>query len=191
MVVLNKIYTKSGDKGETSLGNGKRVSKTSLRVEAYGDIDELNSFVGIAVSHCSNEIKNKLERIQNDLFDIGADLCIPITEKKDSSQNQLRILENQTKWLENDMDSMNKNLLPLKSFILPGGSKLSSSLHVCRTVCRRAERNIIKLNEKEKINQNIVIYINRLSDWFFISARVSNNNGKEDILWVPGANRQI
>ena len=106
MVVLNKIYTKSGDKGETSLGNGKRVSKTSLRVEAYGDIDELNSFVGIAVSHCSNEIKNKLERIQNDLFDIGADLCIPITEKKDSSQNQLRILENQTKWLENDMDSM-------------------------------------------------------------------------------------
>lgn len=189
MVILNKIYTKSGDKGETSLGNGERISKTSLRVEAYGTVDELNSFVGSAISYSSDILKNNLKRIQNDLFDIGADLCTPVSETEEKLGNRLRILESQILWLEENMDEMNENLSPLKSFILPGGSKLSSTLHICRTVCRRTERLIVRLANSEKINQNIIMYINRLSDWFFISARVANNYGKEDNLWVPGANR--
>lgn len=189
MVILNKIYTKSGDKGETSLGNGERVSKTSLRVEAYGTVDELNSFVGSAISYSSDKLKNSLKRIQNDLFDIGADLCTPITKKEVELGDKLRILESQILWLEENMDEMNENLSPLKSFILPGGSRLSSALHICRTVCRRTERIVIRLDNSEKINQNIIMYFNRLSDWFFVSSRVANDYGKEDNLWVPGANR--
>ena len=185
MVILNRIYTKTGDKGQTSLGDGNRVSKTSPRVEAYGTVDELNSFVGFAINYSFEELTKDLKRIQNDLFDIGADLCIP--QKND--QENLRVVATQVEWLEKSIDIMNEQLSPLESFVLPGGSKLSSSLHICRTVCRRAERETIKLNNDEEVNSNIIIYLNRLSDWFFISSRIANNFGKQDILWIPGANR--
>ena len=185
MVILNRIYTKTGDKGQTSLGDGNRVSKTSPRVEAYGTVDELNSFVGFAINYSFEELTKDLKRIQNDLFDIGADLCIP--QKND--QENLRVVATQVEWLEKSIDIMNEKLSPLESFVLPGGSKLSSSLHICRTVCRRAERETIKLNNDEEVNSNIIIYLNRLSDWFFISSRIANNFGKQDILWIPGANR--
>ena len=185
MVILNRIYTKTGDKGQTSLGDGNRVSKTSPRVEAYGTVDELNSFVGFAINYSFEELTKDLKRIQNDLFDIGADLCIP--QKND--QENLRVIATQVEWLEKSIDIMNEKLSPLESFVLPGGSKLSSSLHICRTVCRRAERETIKLNNDEEVNSNIIIYLNRLSDWFFISSRIANNFGKQDILWIPGANR--
>ena len=185
MVILNRIYTKTGDKGQTSLGDGNRVSKTSDRVEAYGTVDELNSFIGLTITYSFEELTKDLKRIQNDLFDIGADLCVP---QKDNPES-LRVVKSQVEWLEKSIDNMNEKLSPLESFVLPGGSKLSSSLHVCRTICRRAERQSIKLDNQEKINTHIIIYLNRLSDWFFISSRIANNFGKQDVLWIPGANR--
>lgn len=190
MVVLNKIYTKTGDAGETALGNGVRVAKHSMRVTAYGTSDELNSFVGVARLTANAEMDVALSRIQNDLFDLGADLCRPDMEKDaDSEYPPLRMVSAQVARLETEIDAMNSDLEPLRSFILPGGSALSAHLHVCRTVSRRAERLCVELATMEAINSDAVKYLNRLSDWFFVAARVANNGGKDDVLWVPGANR--
>jgi cob(I)alamin adenosyltransferase len=190
MVVLNKIYTKTGDAGETALGNGARVAKHALRVSAYGTSDELNCFVGVARLEASGDLDVALSRIQNDLFDLGADLCRPDMEKDAIAEYPpLRMIEAQVSRLEREIDAMNADLEPLRSFILPGGSALSAHLHVCRTVARRAERLCVELATMEAINTAAVTYLNRLSDWFFVAARVANNGGKDDVLWVPGANR--
>ncbi|MGC3938384.1 cob(I)yrinic acid a,c-diamide adenosyltransferase [Roseobacter sp. EG26] len=190
MVVLNKIYTKTGDAGETALGNGTRVAKHALRVTAYGTSDELNSFVGVARLETSGEIDAALSRIQNDLFDLGADLCRPDMEQDaEAEYPPLRMIEAQVLRLETEIDAMNAELDPLRSFILPGGSALSAHLHICRTVSRRAERLCVELATMEAINAQAVKYLNRLSDWFFVAARMANNGGRDDVLWVPGANR--
>lgn len=190
MVVLNKIYTKTGDAGETALGNGVRVAKHALRVNAYGTSDELNSFVGVARLAAEGEMDTALSRIQNDLFDLGADLCRPDMEQDaDAEYPPLRMIEAQVRRLETEIDTMNADLESLRSFILPGGSPLASYLHVCRTVSRRAERLCVELATMEAINPAAVKYLNRLSDWFFVAARTANNGGKDDVLWVPGANR--
>jgi cob(I)alamin adenosyltransferase len=190
MVVLNKIYTKTGDAGETALGNGARVAKHAMRVTAYGTVDELNSFLGVARLEAKGELDQALSRIQNDLFDLGADLCRPDMEKDaESEYPPLRMVNAQVSRLESEIDAMNAMLEPLRSFILPGGSALSAHLHVCRTVARRAERLAVELATMEAINPAAVKYLNRLSDWFFVAARIANNNGKDDVLWVPGANR--
>lgn len=190
MVVLNKIYTRTGDKGDTALGNGVRVAKHSSRVEAYGTSDELNCFVGVARLDSKGETDAALSRIQNDLFDLGADLCRPDMEKDAQAEYPpLRLATAQVDRLEREIDVMNADLEPLRSFILPGGTALAAHLHVCRTVARRAERLTVMLAEQENINAVAVKYLNRLSDWFFVAARASNNGGKDDVLWVPGANR--
>lgn len=190
MVVLNKIYTKTGDAGETALGNGARVAKHSMRVTAYGTSDELNSFVGVARLVADGEMDDKLNRIQNDLFDLGADMCRPDMEQDaEADYPPLRMTEAQVTRLETEIDAMNAKLSALRSFILPGGSALSAHLHVCRTVSRRAERLAVELATMEAVNPAAVKYLNRLSDWFFVAARIANNDGKDDVLWVPGANR--
>lgn len=190
MVVLNKIYTKTGDDGETALGNGARVAKHSMRVTAYGTVDELNSIVGLARLHADGDLDARLSRIQNDLFDLGADLCRPDMEKDATAEYPpLRIVDSQVDRLEADIDTMNAKLEPLRSFILPGGSALSAHLHQCRTVARRSERLTVELATMESVNPAAVKYLNRLSDWFFVAARVANDDGKADVLWVPGANR--
>ena len=191
MVTLSKIYTKTGDSGETSLGDGNRVPKHSLRVSAYGTVDETNATVGLAKLYADRTlISTQLSVIQNDLFDLGADLCRPNQEKDSEAQYQpLRMTGNQVKRLETEIDLMNKNIEPLRSFILPGGSKLAAHLHLCRTVSRRAERLTVELSNSETVNAHSIQYLNRLSDWFFVASRVANSNGKDDILWVPGANR--
>ncbi|MEP2028293.1 MAG: cob(I)yrinic acid a,c-diamide adenosyltransferase [Paracoccaceae bacterium] len=190
MVVLNKIYTKTGDTGETALGNGTRVAKHDLRVSAYGTSDELNCFVGVARLEASGNLDDQLSRIQNDLFDLGADLCRPDMEQDASADYPpLRMSDEQVNRLENEIDAMNDVLQPLRSFILPGGSPLAAHLHVCRTVARRAERLATELAVLETINDAAIKYLNRLSDWFFVAARVANENGRNDVLWVPGANR--
>ena len=190
MVVLNKIYTRTGDAGETALGNGARVAKHSTRVAAYGTSDELNAALGVARLHASGDMDAMLARIQNDLFDLGADMCSPDIDKDaDAEYPPLRIIEAQVTRLESEIDAMNARLEPLRSFILPGGSALSAHLHVCRTVARRAERLAVELATMEAINPQAVKYLNRLSDWFFVAGRIANNDGKDDVLWVPGANR--
>ncbi len=190
MVVLNKIYTKTGDAGETALGNGARVAKHAMRVTAYGTADELNSFVGVARLQADGDLDLRLMRIQNDLFDLGADLCRPDMEKDaEAEYPPLRMVDAQVARLEAEIDEMNAVLEPLRSFILPGGSALAAHLHVCRTVARRAERLSVELATMEAVNPAAVKYLNRLSDWFFVAARVANNNGHDDVLWVPGANR--
>ncbi|GAB5435425.1 cob(I)yrinic acid a,c-diamide adenosyltransferase [Falsiruegeria mediterranea] len=190
MVVLNKIYTRTGDKGDTALGNGDRVAKFSDRVTAYGTTDELNSFVGVARLVAEEDIDAALSRIQNDLFDLGADLCRPDMEKDaEAEYPPLRVTLEQVDRLEEEIDVMNDALDPLRSFILPGGSALAAHLHVCRTVARRAERLALELGAHEPVNPAVVKYLNRLSDWFFVAARVANNGGKDDVLWIPGANR--
>ncbi|MCE8006752.1 cob(I)yrinic acid a,c-diamide adenosyltransferase [Aestuariivita sp.] len=190
MVVLNKIYTKTGDAGETALGNGARVAKHAMRVTAYGTTDELNSFVGMARLDATAEMDTQLERIQNDLFDLGADLCRPDMEMDaEAEYPPLRVVAAQVVRLEREIDAMNNDLDALRSFILPGGSRLASSLHVCRTVARRAERLAVELATMEAVNPEAVKYLNRLSDWFFVAARTANGGGKDDVLWVPGANR--
>ncbi len=190
MVVLNKIYTKTGDAGETALGNGARVAKHAQRVTAYGTSDELNSFVGVARLVAEGEMDAALSRIQNDLFDLGADLCRPEMEKDaEAEYPPLRMAKAQVDRLEAEIDAMNGDLEPLRSFILPGGSQLSAHLHVCRTVARRAERLCVELATMESVNYDAVTYLNRLSDWFFVAARVANSGGKDDVLWIPGANR--
>lgn len=190
MVVLNKIYTKTGDAGETALGNGARVAKHAMRVTAYGTADELNSFVGVARLQASGALDAQLECIQNDLFDLGADLCRPDMEKDEEAEYPpLRVVASQVDRLEAEIDAMNASLEALRSFILPGGAPLAASLHVCRTVARRAERLAVELATMEAVNPNAVKYLNRLSDWFFVAARTANDGGKADVLWVPGANR--
>ena len=190
MVVLNKIYTKTGDAGETALGNGSRVAKHSLRVVAYGTVDETNATVGLARLHADGDLDARLSRIQNDLFDLGADLCRPEMEKDaEAEYPPLRMAPAQVARLEREIDEMNAALEPLRSFILPGGSALAAHLHLCRTVSRRAERLTVELATMENVNEAAVTYLNRLSDWFFVAARIANDGGKADVLWVPGANR--
>ena len=190
MVVLNKIYTRTGDKGDTALGNGDRVAKHSARVTAYGTVDETNATVGLARLHATGDMSDALARIQNDLFDLGADFCRPDMEKDATAEYPpLRMNDAQVDRLESEIDVMNADLTPLRSFILPGGSPLAAHLHLCRTVSRRAERLAVELATLETVNQAAVKYLNRLSDWFFVAGRVANNNGTDDILWVPGANR--
>ncbi len=190
MVVLNRIYTKTGDKGETALGNGARVAKHSLRVSAYGTVDETNATVGMARLHAAGGLDDRLALIQNDLFDLGADLCRPdMARDAEAEYTPLRIVAAQVARLEAEIDEMNANLSPLRSFILPGGSALAAHLHLCRTVSRRAERLVVELAGAEDINAEAVRYLNRLSDWFFVAGRIANDNGRADVLWVPGANR--
>ena len=190
MVVLNKIYTKTGDAGETALGNGARVAKHSMRVTAYGTVDELNAMVGLARLD-AGDLDTALSTIQNDLFDLGADLCRPDMEQDaDAEYPPLRMTSAQTERLEAEIDQMIGKLEPLRSFILPAGSPLATRLHVCRTVARRAERLTVELATMEAVNEAAVKYLNRLSDWFFVAARVANDNGRADVLWVPGANRE-
>lgn len=189
MVVLNKIYTRTGDGGETALGNGTRVAKHSLRVEAYGTVDETNATVGLARLHAEGEMGDALARIQNDLFDLGADLCRPdIAKDAEAEYPPLRIATTQTDRLEAEIDAMNADLSPLRSFVLPGGSALAAHLHLCRTVSRRAERLAVALAEVEEVNPAAIKYLNRLSDWCFVASRVANENGEKDVLWQPGAN---
>ena len=190
MVVLNKIYTKTGDAGETALGNGARVAKHSLRVSAYGTVDELNATVGMCRLHADGETDTALSRIQNDLFDLGADLCRPDMEKdSEAGYPVLRMSTEQMNRLEAEIDAMIDTLEPLKSFILPAGSPLATHLHLSRTVARRAERLTVELATMEAVNEAAVKYLNRLSDWFFCAARIANEGGRADVLWVPGANR--
>ncbi len=190
MVVLNKIYTKTGDAGETALGNGTRVAKHSLRVTAYGTVDEANATVGLARLSSTGDLDGQLAMIQNDLFDLGADLCRPEMEKDaDAEYPPLRVTDAQVQRLEAEIDAMNADLEPLRSFILPGGSPLAAHLHLCRTVSRRAERLTVELATMEAVNPAAVKYLNRLSDWFFVASRVANDGGRNDVLWIPGANR--
>ena len=184
MVKLNKIYTKIGDKGSTQLGDGKMVNKDSLRVDAYGSVDEANATIGLSILRTNIKIKKILKIVQNDLFDLGADLCIP--DKKNTQK--LKITKDRVDYIEEKIDNFNKELSSLNSFILPGGSESSTYLHIARTVTRRAERKIVALSKKEKVNPITIIYINRLSDLLFVLARYTNNKGKKDILWKPGKN---
>jgi cob(I)alamin adenosyltransferase len=188
MVRLTKIYTRGGDKGETSLGSGVRVPKFDLRVEAYGTVDETNGVIGLARLYTGGEEDAMLARIQNDLFDLGADLCTP--EDGPRSEGALRISPSQIERLEREIDQMNGQLADLTSFILPGGSPAAAHLHLARTVARRAERHMVQLAASESVNEAAIRYINRLSDHFFVLARRCNANGATDVLWVPGANRQ-
>ncbi len=190
MVVLSKIYTRTGDKGDTALGDGSRVPKHAPRVTAYGTTDELNSAIGLARLHAAGDEDVALSRIQNDLFDMGADLCTPDIENDATAEYpRLRMVSSQTDRLEAEIDAMNAHLTPLRSFILPGGSPLAAHLHACRTICRRAERLVVELAGTETVNPDAVRYLNRLSDWFFVAARMANDGGTKDVLWVPGANR--
>ncbi len=190
MVVLNKIYTRTGDKGETALSNGERVPKDSLRVEAYGTVDELNATLGLARLHATGPLAERLAVIQNDLFDLGADLSRPQMDRDaDAPYPVLRIIDSQVTRLETEIDAMNAALEPLRSFILPGGSALSAHLHLSRTVARRAERAATALAAAGDANPAAIKYLNRLSDWLFVAGRVANENGALDILWVPGASR--
>ncbi|MBP6011823.1 MAG: cob(I)yrinic acid a,c-diamide adenosyltransferase [Alphaproteobacteria bacterium] len=187
MVVLNRIYTRTGDKGDTALGTGKRVQKYDPRIEAYGTVDETNACVGVARLSAEGELDRMLARVQNDLFDLGADLCIP-EDGSEIAAKALRISDAQVDRLENEIDAMNEKLQPLKSFVLPGGTAAAAHLHVARTVCRRAERLIVKLGESEPVSAAAVKYANRLSDFLFVAARFANLS-RGDVLWVPGANR--
>lgn len=189
MVQLTCIATRGGDLGKTSLGNGTRLSKSNLRIEAIGAVDELNSLVGVAITtegtaisiELLTSLRSDLYMLQNDLFDVGADLCMP-----DLDQVSLRISAHQVQRLDAELERYNAYLNPLASFVLPGGTALAAQLHMCRTVVRRAERSIVALNEIEPVNSELIRYFNRLSDVFFVMARVANDNGRLDILWQPG-----
>jgi cob(I)alamin adenosyltransferase len=190
MVVLNKIYTRTGDAGETALGDGTRVPKHAPRVSAYGTVDELNAVLGLARLQAVAETGAALARIQNDLFDLGADLATPgFGTDAEAARPRLRMIAPQVDRLEAEIDAMNGALAPLRSFVLPGGSALAAALHLARTVCRRAERETVALAGTEPVNPAAVRYLNRLSDWLFVAARVANDGGRADVLWVPGANR--
>lgn len=190
MVVLNKIYTRTGDKGDTALGDGTRVPKHSPRVDAYGTVDETNATIGMARLHATGDTDAALARIQNDLFDLGADLCRPdMAKDAEADYPPLRMTEAQVERLEAEIDAMTKVLEPLRSFVLPGGSPLAAHLHLTRTVSRRAERLATELATVEDVNPAAVKYLNRLSDWCFTASRMANDDGRSDVLWVPGANR--
>jgi len=187
MVRLTRIYTRGGDSGETSLVGGRRVAKHDLRVEAYGTVDEANAVLGLARLRAKGDLAAMLARIQNDLFDLGADLATPSGGRKD--KGALRIVASQVKRLEREIDRLNATLKPLDSFVLPGGSELAAALHLARTVTRRAERRAVALAKREAINPEAIKYLNRLSDHLFVLARFANAKGKKDLLWKPGANR--
>lgn len=187
MIRLTRIYTRGGDKGQTSLVDGKRVPKHGPRVAAYGAVDEANAVVGLARLHAADEVDRMLGLIQNDLFDVGADLATPHTGRK--AKGALRVVAAQTARLEREIDAFNAALQPLKSFVLPGGTPLAAALHLARTVVRRAERAVAALADKERINPEALKYLNRLSDHLFVLARHANDKGRADILWKPGANR--
>jgi cob(I)alamin adenosyltransferase len=190
MVVLNRIYTRTGDDGTTALGSGERRPKYDLRVAAYGTVDETNAAISVVRLHLAQapELDRMLGLIQNDLFDLGADLAVPQREGK---AERLRVLSSQVERLERDIDALNEKLAPLASFILPGGTPAATYLHVARTICRRAERVIVELAAKpeEPVSEAAIHYMNRLSDFLFVAARAANNNGAGDVLWVPGQNR--
>jgi len=186
MVTLSRIYTRGGDEGRTSLGDGARVAKHSPRVEAYGTVDEANATIGLARLHTTGEADAMLARIQNDLFDLGADLCRPGADVEDG---RLRVIDSQVARLEREIDAMNAELAPLRSFVLPGGTPASAFLHLARTVVRRAERLVVALAENEAVNPAAIRYLNRLSDHLFVLARHLNDKGRRDVLWVPGAHR--
>jgi cob(I)alamin adenosyltransferase len=194
MVVLNRIYTRTGDKGDTALGSGERVPKTHLRIQAYGTVDETNAVLGIArlstKAPAFTRLDLMLARIQNDLFDLGADLCVRDTGK-DLGYEPLRMTAHQTERLEAEIDELNANLKPLRSFVLPGGHPAAAHLHLCRTVCRRAERLIVELaaDPQEDVSDGVLTFVNRLSDFFFVASRWVNAQGEGDVLWVKGANR--
>lgn len=191
MVYLNRIYTKSGDGGETALGDGIRVPKTHPRIMAYGGVDELNAVLGVAIaSGATADLKRILVHIQNDLFDVGADLCLPESPSA-PPYPPLRVVAEQVTQLERWIDEVNGRLSPLTSFILPGGSLMAAHLHVARTVCRRVEIGVIALAEHEPINPEVTKYLNRLSDLMFVLARAGNQDGRDDVLWVPGKNRSM
>jgi cob(I)alamin adenosyltransferase len=186
MVVLNRIYTRTGDAGTTALASGERRPKYDLRVAAYGTVDETNAAIGLARLHSADmpQVDAMLARIQNDLFDLGADLCLPGTER-------LRIVEAQVTRLEQEIDLLNQELAPLQSFVLPGGSPAAAHLHLARTICRRAERLMVELKDKpgESVSAVALKYINRLSDFLFVASRYANDKGRRDVLWAPGQNR--
>jgi cob(I)alamin adenosyltransferase len=186
MVYLSRIYTKSGDSGETGLGDGSRVPKDDARVSAYGSVDELNAVIGLILANFPEVGETSLLRsIQNDLFDVGADLCVPAADNE-TPGSHLRVSENQATRLEAAIDRLNGPLGPLTSFILPGGRGAAAWCHLARTVCRRAEREVVTLSRAASINPQVVIYLNRLSDLLFVLARVYNNQGQDDVLWQPG-----
>jgi cob(I)alamin adenosyltransferase len=193
VVKLNKIYTRTGDDGTTGLGTGERRLKSDARVDAYGTVDEANACIGMARIHTAAShpaIDAMLSRIQNDLFDLGADLAVP-DDGKPLDYEPLRIVASQTERVENDIDLLNKELQPLKSFVLNGGTPAAAALHLARTVARRAERIMVALAQDpgENVNREAIKYINRVSDFLFVAARSVNDNGKADVLWVPGKNR--
>ncbi len=185
---LDKIYTRTGDEGKTSLGDGSRLPKFHLRITAYGSIDEANSVLGVAMLHVADQDVLKLLRhIQNDMFDVGADLCQP--EEPGAQKAPLRIVEEQVAWLEKQIDHFNEDLDPLNSFVLPGGSPASAYMHLARTVTRRAERDVARLCAEEQVNPAVLRYVNRLSDLLFVLARYLNDKGREDVRWQPGLHR--
>jgi cob(I)alamin adenosyltransferase len=186
MVYLSRIYTKTGDGGETALGDGTRVPKCSTRVTAYGDVDELNAVLGL-IPDVPAVDRDLIRSIQNDLFDVGADLCLPPPEE--TVDSALRVVPTQAERLEREIDARNDRLEPLRSFILPGGTAAAAWLHLARTVCRRAERSVVTLAQTERVNPNVLVYLNRLSDLLFVMARVANEDGKRDVLWQPGQSR--
>ena len=190
MVYLSRIYTKTGDAGETSLGNGTRVGKDDLRVTAYGGVDELNAVLGLLAAHHPDAPETPLIRtIQNDLFDVGADLCVP-QASEEAPGKRLRVRPEQIARLEAAIDRLNADLKPLHSFVLPGGRPAAAWCHLARTVCRRAERDVVMLARQEPVNPEVVVYLNRLSDLLFVLARVYNNHGEDDVLWQPGQTQQ-
>jgi cob(I)alamin adenosyltransferase len=192
MVVLNKIYTRTGDDGTTALGTGERRKKYDLRVAAYGTLDEANAAIGIARLHTGDDaaLDAALARVQNDLFDAGADLTMP-GKGKGPGGARLTVTDAQVAWLEGEIDRLNAELAPLKSFVLPGGSAAAAYLHLARTICRRGERLIAELRDKpdESVGDEVLKYVNRLSDFLFVASRYANGKGARDVLWVPGRNR--
>jgi cob(I)alamin adenosyltransferase len=192
MVVLNRIYTRTGDDGSTALGSGERRPKYDLRVAAYGTVDEVNAVTGVVRLHAAGnlELDPMLARIQNDLFDVGADLCMP-DKGKGPGGARLDVTDSQVEWLERQIDRLNGELAPLRSFVLPGGGAAAAYLHLARTVCRRAERLMVELKDRpgESVTPAAIKYVNRLSDFFFVAARFANHKGASDVLWVPGQNR--
>ncbi len=192
MVKLNKIYTRTGDDGTTGLGTGERRKKYDLRIAAYGTIDEVNAAIGIARLHTAADaaLDATLARIQNDLFDVGADLCTP-DQGKGPGGARLTVTAAQVSWLEGEIDRLNAALAPLKSFVLPGGSAAAAYLHLARTVCRRGERLVAELKDQagESVTPEALQYINRLSDFLFVASRHANGKGARDVLWAPGQNR--
>jgi cob(I)alamin adenosyltransferase len=190
MVYLSRIYTKTGDQGETALGDGNRVPKDHVRVAAYGTVDELNAVLGLLLAAQPDLPEADLLRgIQNDLFDVGADLCRPLTADEQPGQ-RLRVGEGQARRLEEAIDRCNARLQPLTSFVLPGGRPAAAWCHLARTVCRRAEREVVTLARAEPVNPQVIVYLNRLSDLLFVLARASNHDGRDDVLWVPGKGQE-